>query len=116
SKDFDTVAFNLKPGQVSDPIKVEYGYHIVKVEQKEDGRMKPFEEVKGDILAQFQKQRGSEMMQQISDKAQAALQKDPTHPEKVAADLGVELINADNAGPGDTIPGVGASPDFDNAV
>jgi peptidyl-prolyl cis-trans isomerase D len=116
SPDFDKVAFSLKPGQTSDPIKVDYGYHIVQVLQKEDGRMKPFEEVKGDITAQFKKQRASDMMQQISDKAQAQLQKDPLHPENVARDLNMELVKADNIGPGSPIAGVGPSPDLDTAI
>lgn len=78
--------------------------------------MKPFEEVQGDLASQYKKQRASDMMQQISDKAQAQLQKDPLHPEKVAGDLNMELVKADNVEAGNPIPGVGASPDLDQAV
>jgi len=114
--DVDKVAFSLKPGQTSDPVKVDYGYHILQVQQKEDGRLKPFEEVKGDIVAQFKKQRASEMMQQISDKAQAALQKDPQNPAKVASDLNMEVVTANNVTPGSTIPGIGANAELDQAI
>jgi hypothetical protein len=72
--------------------------------------------VKGDLTAQFKKQKVSDMMQQISDKAQAELQKDPTHPEKVAADLNMQLVKADSVEAGKPVPEVGASPDFDQAV
>ena len=116
SPDFDKAAFSLKPGQTSDLVKVDCGYHIIQVLQKEDGRLKPFDEVKGDLASQFKKQRASDMMQQISDKAQAQLQKDPLHPEKVAGDLNMELLPANNVEPGKPIPGIGPSPELDQAV
>ena len=39
-------------------------------------------------------------MQKISDKVQTALQKDPAHPDKVAADLGMQVVHADGVAPG----------------
>jgi peptidyl-prolyl cis-trans isomerase D len=114
--EFEQAAFTVKPGQVSDLVKTQYGYHIVKVLKHEDARMKPFEEVKAQIAAQFKKQQASNQMQQIADKAQAALQKDPAHPEKVAADFGMQLVRADGVEAGKPVPEIGANADFDQSV
>jgi len=114
--EFDKAAFSLKVGEISDPIKTTYGYHILQVLKHEPARLKPFDEVKPQLAAEFKKQRVNDLMQQLSDKVQAALTKDPLHPEKVAADLGVQYVKAANVGPGDPLPEVGVNKDFEDAV
>jgi peptidyl-prolyl cis-trans isomerase D len=114
--EFEKVAFSLKPGETSDLVKTQYGYHIIQVLKHEDARLQPFEEVKSQIEAQMKKQKAAAEMQQIADKAQTALQKDPTHPEKVAADLGMQLVRADGLEAGKPIPEIGTSADFDQAI
>jgi peptidyl-prolyl cis-trans isomerase D len=114
--EFDKAAFSMKPGEISDLVKTQYGYHILQVQEKENARLKPFEEVKAELAANYKKAKVSQEMQGLADKAQAALKKDPQHPEKVAADLGLEFAKADNVGGGDPVPLVGASKDFDESV
>ena len=113
--EFENAAFTLKPGE-SALIKTTYGYHIIQVMQHDPARIKPFEEVKADLAAQWKKQRVNDLMEQISDKAQAMLQKDPAHPEKVAADLNMQLVKADNVEAGKPVPEIGPSPDFEQAI
>jgi peptidyl-prolyl cis-trans isomerase D len=114
--EFEQAAFTVKSGQVSDLVKTQYGYHIVKVLKHQEARLKPFEEVKAQIATQFKKQQASNQMQQIADKAQVALQKDPAHPEKVAADFGMQLQRADGVEAGKPVPEIGANADFDQSI
>jgi peptidyl-prolyl cis-trans isomerase D len=113
--EFENAAFTLKPGQ-SDVIKTSYGYHIIQVMEHNPARVKPFEEVKAMLAAEWKKQRVSDLMQQISDKAQVALQKDPAHPEKVAAEYNMQLVTANNVEPNAPVPEIGISPDFDQSL
>ena len=46
---FDKVAFELKPGQVSDVVTTQFGYHIIKVVDHKPGRTVPFEEAQAKI-------------------------------------------------------------------
>ncbi len=97
-------------------MKTQYGYHIVQTLARQDAGMRTFAEVKGELAAQWKKQRANDLMQQASDKAQSALQKDPTHPEKVAADFNMQVVQVENYGAGTPVPELGPSADFDQSV
>lgn len=43
---FDTVAFTLKSGEISEPIRTQFGYHIVETLEHKPESIKPFDEVK----------------------------------------------------------------------
>ena len=49
--EFEKTAFSLGPGQVSELVKTQYGFHIIKVLEKETAHTKPFEEVKDSLRA-----------------------------------------------------------------
>ncbi len=47
--EFSKVAFALKPGQISDPVKTAFGWHIIKVEARRQRKPPSFDQMKGQI-------------------------------------------------------------------
>ena len=114
--EFDKAIFSQKIGETSDLVKTMFGYHIIQVTAKQEGGVRPFAEVKDQLLEQARKERVNDLMQLASDKAQTALQKDPTHPEAVAASLNMQVIQAPGFSSANPVPELGPSPDLEQAV
>jgi len=71
--EFEKAAFSLPKGSISDLVKTQYGFHILKIIDKESAHTKPFEEVKDSIrtpllLSEADKQAGD-----IADKLSQAI-------------------------------------------
>ena len=114
--EFDKAAFSLKPNEVSDLVKTQYGYHIIQLLAKEPARLKPFEEAKSELATEWKKQRTNELTQQAADRAESALRKDPAHPEQVAAQFNMQVVKVQNVASGDPLPEIGVSKDFETSV
>jgi peptidyl-prolyl cis-trans isomerase D len=102
--EFDKVAFSLSPGQTSDVIKTQFGYHILQVEEKKSAHMQPIAEVKGDIVPVLEQQKSGAAMQNLATQLTAEAKKDGI--EKTAAAHNLKAVTTDYLTKDGTIPGV----------
>ena len=109
--EFEEVAFKLPPGQISDLVKSQFGYHIIKVVDKRAGSTRPLEEVRVQIQQQLAMQMSE---QQVSNRA-SELEKrinDPGDLDTVAKELGVMVQESGLFQREDPVPGLGVAPEI----
>jgi peptidyl-prolyl cis-trans isomerase C len=63
--EFADAAFKLNEGEVSDPVKTQFGWHIIKVEGKRQTTFPPFDQVKGQVETFVIQQAQTELIQQL---------------------------------------------------
>lgn len=115
-KAFEDTAFSLKPRDLSGVVKTEYGFHILQVLEKQEAHLQPFAEVRAQLAEDLNKQALFDRMQTLSDEARASLVKESNSGPKVADALGLQFIRAEKIGAGDPIPGIGPSPELQEAM
>ena len=73
--EFEKAAFSLQPGSISDLVKTQYGFHIIKVLEKETAHTKPFDEVKDSIRGPLLNNKVDEEENKIADQLSSAVRK-----------------------------------------
>jgi peptidyl-prolyl cis-trans isomerase D len=113
--EFDNAAFKLGPGAVSDLVKTQFGFHIIKVTEKQPARTQPFEEVEGLIRPTLLQRKADQMAQELADKAFTLTRNNKTL-DQAAAELKLASEETPLFSPGAPIPGIGNSQEFSSKV
>ncbi len=92
--ELEEVCFNMKVGEISDPVKTDYGYHIVNLEDKKEAGMREFYEVSDDIkkklLSDKQREEHQKWLNQLEEEAEIKIETafGESNPESLGTSIG----------------------------
>jgi peptidyl-prolyl cis-trans isomerase C len=67
--EFSKAAFALKTGEISQPIKTDYGWHVIKLEDRKQGGAQPFDQVKAGIKAVLMRKKVQDAVTELRKQA-----------------------------------------------
>lgn len=90
-KPFEEAASALKAGEVSNPVRSAFGYHLIKVTELIPGSIKPFDAVKEDVKKAYQKAQAETAFYDAGEKLTEMSYENPDNLQTVAEALGLTI-------------------------
>jgi peptidyl-prolyl cis-trans isomerase D len=72
-KPFADALFSMKVGEISGPVKTQFGYHIIRLDEIQAGKTKTFEEARPELEAQLRRDRATDRFGEIQEQLQSKL-------------------------------------------
>jgi peptidyl-prolyl cis-trans isomerase D len=111
-KEFEQAAFTLPVGGVSDLVQTVYGFHIIKILEKETAHTKALEEVKDTLRGPMLRQKADNLGSQLADQLSAAIrQSNKISLDELAQKYHLTIAETRAVGPSDALLELGNSAD-----
>src|SRR5438874_12603733 len=108
--EFDQVVFAMQPGQISDLVKTQYGYHIIKLVDKKNATTRPLAEVRQQLSDQLAYQRAQAQAADLAQSLEKQI-KSPSDLDKVAKAQGLAVQESGFFARDEPILGLGPAPE-----
>jgi len=89
--EFADAAFAMAPGTISDPVKTDFGWHLIKLDERRPRKAPELDEVRGDLLRQLVEQLQSDVVAELREQAKVEIPDMPPPPQSIRDD---EMVDA----------------------
>lgn len=103
-KEFADAAFALKPGEISQPVKSQFGWHVIKLEDRRNKPIPAFEQVKPQITRFLGQKAQQDLIMRLRTEAKIEKTEPPKAEEAPKTDAAPAAPAADPAKPADPAP------------
>jgi len=109
-KPFADALFGMSAGEIAGPVKTQYGYHIIRLEEIQRGKSKSFEEARPELEAQLRRARATDRFGEIQEQLQAKLAEPGADLNALAQQYNLQAGEVKEFAKGAGAPPLGAAP------
>jgi peptidyl-prolyl cis-trans isomerase D len=92
---FADAVFAMKPGEIRGPVKTEYGYHVIRLDEIQPGKTKTFEEARGELEAQMHRERAGELFGDRQEQIELRIEQAGGDLDALASEFGLTAGTVD---------------------
>ncbi|MES9947108.1 MAG: SurA N-terminal domain-containing protein [Candidatus Thiodiazotropha sp.] len=92
---FEAAVFALEEGEVSEPVRSSFGFHLIKLTGIKDGSVKPFDEARTQVEAVYRKFEGERLYFEMAEQLADLSYEDPGSLEPAASALELDIQQSD---------------------
>ena len=108
--EFEQAAFSMKPGEISDPVKTSFGYHIIKVEKNQPAATRSLAEVRSEIEDQLKWQMAQQQAESVAKEIESQA-KTAADLDRIAKERGLHVQDTAAFLRDEPIDGLGPAPE-----
>ena len=111
--EFDQAVFAMQPGEISDLVKTQYGYHIIKLVDKKNATTRPLAEVRQQLIDQLAYEKAQAQASDLAESLAKQISR-PADLDRVAKAQGLAVQESGLFARDEPILGLGPSPEAAN--
>ncbi len=89
--EFDEAVFSMQVGELSDPIRTPFGFHLIRLEEIQAEEIRPFEEVRGELSAELRRRTAEDLFYEHAETIANIAYEEPDTLEGAAAAVGLKV-------------------------
>lgn len=96
--EFEQAVFSMKPGDISDPVKTDFGYHVIRLTEIKPEAVTAYAEVRGEIEQRLRREKAEEMYFEAAERFSETVYEYPDSLADAAEQLGLEVQSTSKQG------------------
>ena len=95
AKPFEDAVFVMGEGEISEPVRTQYGFHVIRLDRITESRVQPLDQVRSEIEAEVRRLRAEEQFNELAEILGSTVFEQPDSLEPAADYLGVKVMRSE---------------------